>query len=470
MLVARKKLLRNAVALLDAATLAASFAAAYFAGNRLFGRGFASLPSYAWVLAISIAIWLASLGGFGLYRSATYTNRGRLLWRLIQVQFIAGLVLLSAMFVTKSTGVSRLLLQTFVALSFVALTAQKFALRACLDRIHRMSHPQRHRILLVVPRPAAERYLELIKNHVFIFSEVIGIVTPPVDESGLKAQAPCVLGVVEDIPALMEKQVVDEVIVASSIERPLLERLSQWCATRGVVMRLLVEAPRTAIGLWTAEHFGDGAFLLSLASVPQNAIHLMLKRVVDIAGAALGLLACSCAYLWYGPRLRRETGDSVIFRQRRVGWNGRRFTLYKFRTMHANAEQLKAKLTTSNEMRGPVFKIAKDPRVTPTGRKLRRRHLDELPQFWNILKGEMSLVGTRPPTEDEVAVYSERHHRRLSMKPGLTGLWQLRGNGAIRDFEDVVKLDFEYIDNWSLWLDLRIIARTVTKVMRGDAW
>jgi lipopolysaccharide/colanic/teichoic acid biosynthesis glycosyltransferase len=189
-----------------------------------------------------------------------------------------------------------------------------------------------------------------------------------------------------------------------------------------------------------------------------------------VIGATLGLCACVIAYICYGRRLRRESGASVLFRQERVGWNGRRFTLYKFRTMRADSEQLKAALDARNEMNGPIFKLKDDPRVTPTGRKLRRRHLDELPQFWNVLRGDMSLVGTRPPTDDETAAYLEHHQRRLSIKPGLTGLWQLNGNGAVKDFEDVVKLDCEYIDNWSLWLDAKIVAKTVTKVMRGDAW
>ena len=138
--------------------------------------------------------------------------------------------------------------------------------------------------------------------------------------------------------------------------------------------------------------------------------------------------------------------------------------------MHHDAERRLEELAAFNEMKGPMFKVKHDPRVTPTGVKLRRRHLDELPQFWNVLKGEMSLVGTRPPTEDEVAHYHEIHRRRLSVKPGLTGLWQLNGNHGVSDFEDVVKLDCEYIDNWSLKLDLRIILQTIRKVLRADAW
>ncbi len=138
--------------------------------------------------------------------------------------------------------------------------------------------------------------------------------------------------------------------------------------------------------------------------------------------------------------------------------------------MYHDAERRLGELRAFNEMKGPMFKVKHDPRVTPTGIKLRRRHLDELPQFWNVLKGEMSLVGTRPPTQDEVAQYRDVHRRRLSMKPGLTGLWQLNGNRGVSDFEDVVRLDCEYIDNWSLGLDLRIILQTIKKVLRADAW
>jgi exopolysaccharide biosynthesis polyprenyl glycosylphosphotransferase len=451
--------------------VAASFCAAYFIAVHFFGRAFASLAAYLWVLGASIAIWLLCLCGLGLYRSATYTARTRLLARLLQTHFIAGLLLFSTMYLTKSAEVSRLLLQIFLAVSFAALIAQKFALRAYLGRIRRRVTPSRCKVLLVAPSAIAERTVRMFRDHPSMLVDLVGIVAPNAAQAtaGAAIQGPPLLGTLDDVPGLMQSLVIDDVVVAGALDEAQLERLSQWCAVRGVVIRLLVATPPAARGVWTAEHFA-GAFMLSLAAVPQNPLSMLAKRSMDVAGAALGLFACACAWLWYGPRLRRETGDSVLFRQRRVGHNGRRFTLYKFRTMCARAEQLRAALIARNEMRGPIFKLSNDPRATPTGRRLRRRHLDELPQFWNVLRGEMSLVGTRPPTEDEVAAYAEHHHRRLSMKPGLTGLWQLAGNFAVSDFDEVVKLDCEYIDNWSLWLDLKIMRRTVAKVMRGDNW
>jgi lipopolysaccharide/colanic/teichoic acid biosynthesis glycosyltransferase len=192
-----------------------------------------------------------------------------------------------------------------------------------------------------------------------------------------------------------------------------------------------------------------------------------IKRLMDIVGALVGLSVCAVVYLLCARTIRRQSGASVIFRQRRVGEGGQSFELFKLRTMKADAEKGLGKLQHRNEMRGPVFKIRNDPRIIPIGKWLRRYHLDELPQFWNVLTGEMSLVGARPPTPLEVERYSHRHYLRLRMKPGLTGLWQLYGNAAVNDFEEIVKLDCRYIDKWSLWLDFKILVKTLPKILTG---
>jgi lipopolysaccharide/colanic/teichoic acid biosynthesis glycosyltransferase len=194
-----------------------------------------------------------------------------------------------------------------------------------------------------------------------------------------------------------------------------------------------------------------------------------IKRLIDIVGALAGLMVGVGAYLVYNRRIRRESGGSVIFRQVRVGERGRVFEMYKLRTMKTDAEVALERLRAHNEMRGPVFKIRDDPRIIPIGRWLRRYHVDELPQFWNVLKGEMSLVGPRPPTPAEVQLYSPPHLLRLRVKPGLTGLWQLYGN-SVNDFEEIVKLDCRYIDYWSVWLDLKILIRTIPKILKGGGW
>jgi lipopolysaccharide/colanic/teichoic acid biosynthesis glycosyltransferase len=239
---------------------------------------------------------------------------------------------------------------------------------------------------------------------------------------------------------------------------------------KGVTVRFAMEVPVAGVGKYCLEDVGMGRYFVSLEAIPQDPIPLLIKRMMDIIGATVGLVFYVIAYLWYGPKIRRGSPGPLLFHQTRVGQNGRLFTLYKFRTMYSGAHEQLQTLYARNEMLGYIFKMKDDPRVTSIGKTLRRRHLDELPQFWNVLRGEISLVGTRPPTPNEVAQYQHHHYRRLSMRPGLTGLWQVCGNGGVKNFEDIVRLDCEYIDNWSLWLDCKILAKTVVKVMRGEGW
>jgi lipopolysaccharide/colanic/teichoic acid biosynthesis glycosyltransferase len=165
-----------------------------------------------------------------------------------------------------------------------------------------------------------------------------------------------------------------------------------------------------------------------------------------------------------GPLIKLESPGPLFFKQKRVGKNGRYFEIYKFRSMYVDAEERKAALMEQNEMSGLMFKMEDDPRITKIGRFIRKTSIDELPQFINVLKGDMSLVGTRPPTVSEFQKYEGHHKRRLSVRPGITGIWQAYGRNTVTDFEDVVKMDLEYIDNWSLGLDVKILARTVITV------
>jgi lipopolysaccharide/colanic/teichoic acid biosynthesis glycosyltransferase len=172
------------------------------------------------------------------------------------------------------------------------------------------------------------------------------------------------------------------------------------------------------------------------------------------------LFCFAVLYPILGLAIKSNSPGPILFRQKRVGMHGRIFFLYKFRSMYIDAEARKAELSENNEMQGPMFKMTDDPRVTKVGRFLRKTSLDEFPQFWNVFKGEMSLVGTRPPTPEEVAQYDDWHRRRISIKPGITGLWQISGRSRIDDFNEVVKLDLQYIDEWRLQDDLKILWRT----------
>ena len=186
---------------------------------------------------------------------------------------------------------------------------------------------------------------------------------------------------------------------------------------------------------------------------------------MDIIGAIVGLVLAFIAFIIFAPVIKLQSPGPVFFTQTRIGKNGRRFKFYKFRTMYLDAEERKKELLEKNEMQGNMFKLENDPRVIPIGHFLRKYSIDELPQFWNVLIGEMSLVGTRPPLEDEYEKYALHHKARLSIKPGLTGMWQVSGRSDITDFEEVVRLDKEYIENFSLALDLEIILKTFKVVL-----
>ncbi len=189
------------------------------------------------------------------------------------------------------------------------------------------------------------------------------------------------------------------------------------------------------------------------------------KRLIDIIGSLIGLAITGVVTIFLAPPLLIESPGPLVFSQVRVGKNGRRFKIYKFRSMYQDAEERKKELMAKNEMNGLMFKMQDDPRITKVGKFIRKTSLDELPQFWNVLKGDMSLIGTRPPTMDEFEKYKGRYKRRLSLRPGITGMWQVSGRSDIKDFEDVLALDLEYIDNWSLGLDFKILFKTIGVVL-----
>ncbi len=266
------------------------------------------------------------------------------------------------------------------------------------------------------------------------------------------------------------KDVVDEVFICVKdirTEENFYKKLILELENMGIVVN--VSVPMLDLGAESAKRIyrlGDyyvAAFVTRLYDYRL----MLLKRLMDIIGALFGLLITAIVTIFIGPAIKLESPGPLFFKQTRIGKNGRPFTFYKFRSMYADAEEQKAKLQQYNEMHGLMFKMANDPRVTRVGRFIRKTSLDELPQFWNVLKGDMSLVGTRPPTQDEYLQYEGWQKRRISFRPGITGLWQISGRSNIKDFDEVVRLDLEYIDNWSLGLDIKIILKTVLAVFRG---
>ncbi|MBI3191790.1 MAG: sugar transferase [Pedosphaera parvula] len=245
------------------------------------------------------------------------------------------------------------------------------------------------------------------------------------------------------------------------------EKAIQLCEIEGVEVWLLADFFNTQVSQTSVDDF-CGRPTLVFRSVPEASWQIVGKQVIDFVGALVLLLLLALPMLGVAAAVRLTSPGPVLFRQRRSGLNGRPFMMFKFRSMVTNAEQLKDELAAFNEMTGPVFKVTNDPRVTPAGHWLRRYSIDELPQLWNVLRGEMSLVGPRPLPVDEVNRFHDlAHRRRLSVKPGLTCLWQISGRNEVKDFKDWVRLDLEYIDNWSLWLDMKILLRTIPVVLLG---
>lgn len=265
----------------------------------------------------------------------------------------------------------------------------------------------------------------------------------------------------KDIGEYMKRQVIDEALLSlPNSSREYISGLLKTLQSMGIVAHVTANS----LGLSEeAKQVGElGNYrVLTYGTRIFTPAELFIKRTMDICGALAGLLLTGILSIFVVPAIWLESPGPAIFKQIRVGKNGRKFAIYKFRSMHMDAEERKRELMEKNEMNGLMFKIKDDPRITKIGRFIRKTSIDEFPQFFNVLKGDMSLVGTRPPTVDEFEQYEEHHKRRLSLKPGITGMWQVSGRSDIQDFEDVVRMDLEYIDNWSVWLDIKILIQTV---------
>jgi len=276
-----------------------------------------------------------------------------------------------------------------------------------------------------------------------------------------------VLGDVDSLSVVLARTPIDQVFLTGP-DWPVetLRAVADACEEQGV--RLSMDA--NFLGLQTARaHLDDveGQTVLSFSSTPVDADALLVKRFLDVVISASLLVLLAPVLLLVAVAVRLSDGGPALFSQTRAGLHGRPFRMFKFRSMVVDAEARRAELDGLNERDGPVFKISADPRITRLGAFLRRTSLDELPQLWNVLVGQMSLVGPRPPIPDEVLQYERWQRRRLSMKPGITCTWQVSGRGDEVDFEGWMRQDLDYIDNWSLMLDLSLLARTVPVVLRG---
>lgn len=275
------------------------------------------------------------------------------------------------------------------------------------------------------------------------------------------------LGPLDNLPAILDEERPDEVIITLPwMYHRKIMGIVRDCERRNVRARIVPDLFQMSLTQVNVEDLG-GVPLIGVRTVSISKGALLVKRLIDVTVAVVGLLLCAPLFGLIALAIRLDSPGPVIFRQTRVGLRGRHFEMYKFRSMHVGAQEQQDMLADLNEADGPIFKIRDDPRLTRVGRFLRRLSLDELPQLVNVLRGEMSLVGPRPPIPAEVEKYQEWHKKRLEAPPGMTGLWQVSGRSRL-PFDEMVLLDIYYIENWSLWLDFKILMRTIPKVLLGE--
>jgi exopolysaccharide biosynthesis polyprenyl glycosylphosphotransferase len=480
MLKERARILAVVIFLLDLSLIAGAFLLAFalrssilpHVAPKTFQSPLHPVWAYLPLLPLALAIWGTLLLLSGRYRSHRTVALIDEAWAIVRVCATGAVVFTLILYLGRlddrllpGDRISRSWVFLFAFLSCLLLLAEKVAIRMTSRyvRVHGFNY---RTVLIIGTNPTALEIAESIFGHRFWGYRILGFI-----ENGRDLAAPWtapfpILGEIEDIPRIVESNVVDDVIFA--VHRRELDRLEDLFLSlqeQGIRTRFAMNLfPHTRARVELEEL--DGMPLLSFATTPTSQVRLMAKRALDVALAAFILFLAFPAVGAIAFLIKLTSGGNVLFRQTRCGLNGRFFTLYKFRTMVEGAEDQRHGLLHLNEMNGPVFKLKSDPRVTWFGRFLRKFSLDELPQLWNVLRGDMSLVGPRPPIPEEVAHYKRWQRRRLAMKPGLTCLWQISGRNDI-DFDRWMQLDLEYIDSWSPLLDLKILLKTIPVVLSG---
>ena len=420
------------------------------------------VPVLALVVIYALGwVWVSWL--VGLYRlRARWTVAGDLRESL-RLGAIAASAWLIVLFVLDLSDVSRPLLAALfpgqVAVTFLSRTL----IRRCFEWFRVRGYNSR-RLLIIGTGSSARSFAALIRRHPELGLHVTGFLRAGDDEP-IGIDGP-ILGSIDDIPAMLHEDVIDEVAIClPASEWKLIEPMTVLCRDEGKAVRIPLHDIGLAWPTGRVEEF-DGVPILSHAQVPDQALSLVAKRLIDIALSSVALVALAPVFVGTALAIALTEGSPILFRQVRVGLHGRPFTIVKFRTMVADAEVRYAEVVQLSDTQGAAFKMTDDPRITRLGRLLRRTSIDELPQLWNVLRGEMSLVGPRPAPPREVAEYDVWHRRRLSMKPGITGLWQVEAR-LDESFDRRAALDLRYIDAWSIWLDLKIILRTIPAMLQG---
>lgn len=471
----RRQLLFKAFKLMDVVWMVVALAAAVVAVAS--GEGWLSLRELLAVrlkianllLLLGLAgLWHLIFSSLGLYRSRRLRSRGSEILDVVKATSLGSVALLNAGILFRIELFSPELLALFWAISTGLTVLGRLAVRFVLERARLRGRNLRN-VLVVGTNVRAWKYAQKLTQRPELGYNLLGFVD---DEWGglvdFRRRGGRLLSGIDGLLGFLRKQVVDEVVIALPLcsSYPACARVVGWCEEQGVTVRFLSDLFNLSLARAKVELFEDEP-VITLSTGAMQGWPVLAKRLLDCSVALVLLTALAPLFLLTAILIKLTSPGPVFFVQERVGLGKRKFRLYKFRTMVADAERQQAGLEHLNEVSGPVFKIANDPRVTPVGRFLRKASIDELPQLINVLKGDMSLVGPRPlPVRDYQGFDQDWHRRRFSVRPGITCLWQVNGRSSL-PFEQWMKLDMEYIDRWSFWMDLKILARTVPAVLRG---
>ena len=468
----RSKLLSTVTLLHDLGVTCVAFVVAYLLRTYLVQFGFFSqhpaiypFTHYLPLMTAFLVAW-AIVGYFSsFYRDLELSNPIQLVLNIVSQLAIVLVVIYAGLYLFRRVDISRSYVLFVGGVDFLLLLVGRslsyWGVSLMRERLRRY-----HYLLIIGCGPRAREMATLIEEGRGMGLRLLGFVDPAAGGAADAKLSGYDVFPLSSIGGVLQRHVIDEVVFALNLqELARLEPVMQHCADLGIRTRVQLEFLPPAYSRIYLENFRD-VQLLSLSSAPDSELRLFFKRVFDVALSFASLVVLSPLLAAIAAMIRITSPGPVLFQQTRCGLGGRRFTLYKFRSMINNAEQLRAELHQLNELDGPVFKISEDPRITLVGRWLRRFSMDELPQLWNVFRGDMSFVGPRPAVPEEVDQYEDWQRRRLRMRPGLTCTWVLEGRSHV-DFNRWMQLDLKYIDNWSLWLDAKIFLRTIPIVLSG---
>jgi exopolysaccharide biosynthesis polyprenyl glycosylphosphotransferase len=417
------------------------------------------------LLVIIFPLWSVLFLFFQLYDTFRRKTLFQELYVIFKVVLIGTLLIGFGVFVLRLFMVSRVALAVFALFNLFFLFGERLVIRKII-KYRRSKGWGLLNILVVGTGKEAEKIAEVIQQQHHWNLRLVGFIST--DEA--RREGPLkgypVLGGRDDFPRIIHQNVIDEVIFAvprQTVEK--LEDLFLLCEEQGIKTRVTLSLFPHILSKIFLEKLQDIP-LLTFSTTPTNEIALFGKRAMDVALSSMALILMSPLFLVISVLIKMTSEGPVFFKQERGGLYFRRFVMYKFRSMTADAEARKSDLRNLNEADGPIFKIKDDPRITAVGKWIRKTSIDELPQLINVLKGDMSIVGPRPHPVEEAKEYTTWQRRRLSMKPGISGLWQIGGRSNTT-FAESMKLDLDYIDNWSLWLDLKILLKTIPAVLLG---